>query len=205
MPVQTPKFKAVQKLILGHFANATHLISKLPSSSSSANPDSSDTEAAEEDNGNLLKIVIEGCTRLLPWVASHRKGLKKWMKAILPLWSAPPSSSDEVRMSAFLGIRKLATLGLGEEGTKGKGKAKGEDKGEVEDWVLKVREIQYYWIVRQEVLTKNLPEYILDFAAFVKDDECAHITDYQSYEELGKRSLWFGYAWNSTTTNVIVN
>lgn len=116
------------------------------------------------------------------------------MKAILPLWSAPPSTSDEVRMSAFLGIRRLALLGIGEEPSgsdakekEGKGKGGKDKKGEVDDWILKVCIQMLYSLLRGHVMTPFLKtEHVSHSLEILKKHQRAHPSYYQPHEEFWK-------------------
>ncbi|KAH8831083.1 Noc2-domain-containing protein [Flagelloscypha sp. PMI_526] len=86
-PAQTPKFKALQKLILSYFNNAIFLLGQM-------------TDA------DMLKTAISELSKTLPYVMSSRKSIKAYTKRCLDLWS---SADDTVRMSAFLALRKLAS------------------------------------------------------------------------------------------------
>ncbi|KIP01520.1 hypothetical protein PHLGIDRAFT_96910 [Phlebiopsis gigantea 11061_1 CR5-6] len=86
-PTQTPKWKTLQKLILSYFHNVMHLLTQL-----------TDTE--------LLVMALEETAKLVPYVTSSRKAVKVYLKTCLDLWS---SAEDDVRIAAFLSVRKLAS------------------------------------------------------------------------------------------------
>ncbi|KAF5326414.1 hypothetical protein D9611_000950 [Ephemerocybe angulata] len=86
-PTQNTKFKTLQKMILSYFNNIIHVISQL----------------TDEE---MLKIALTESAKLVPYIVSSRKTVKQYLKMCLGLWS---SASDNVRISAFLAIRKLAS------------------------------------------------------------------------------------------------
>ena len=108
-PTQTQKFKTLQKLILSHFHNVTHILSQL----------------TDEDT---LRLALTESAKLVPYIISSRKSVKAYLKVslkrqvgnycseplslllfvqkCLDLWS---SGSDSIRIAAFLSIRKLAS------------------------------------------------------------------------------------------------
>ncbi|KAG6890208.1 hypothetical protein C0995_010219 [Termitomyces sp. Mi166 len=98
-PTQTHKFKTLQKLILSYFHNIVHLLSQLT------------------DN-ELLQLAVAESAKLIPYIVSSRKAVKLYLKAshlrtsnegqkkCLELWS---SAQDNIRIAAFLAIRKLAS------------------------------------------------------------------------------------------------
>ncbi|KAF9556463.1 Noc2-domain-containing protein [Agrocybe pediades] len=88
-PTQTPKFKALQKLILSHFYNVTNLLGQLT-------------------DENTLRLALTESAKLLPYVYGSRKCVKGYIKKCLDLWS---SAADPIRVVAFLSIRKLAASG----------------------------------------------------------------------------------------------
>ncbi|CAK5271008.1 unnamed protein product [Mycena citricolor] len=86
-PTQTPKMKALQKLILSYFQNVVHILSQL-----------TDPE--------MLQIAVTESAKIIPYVLSSRKAVKLYLKKCLELWS---SAQDNIRIAAFLAIRKLAS------------------------------------------------------------------------------------------------
>ncbi|KAH9976631.1 Noc2-domain-containing protein [Lactifluus volemus] len=86
-PTQTQKLKTLQKLIVSFFHNIIHITSQL-----------SDPE--------LLKLAITESAKVLPYVTSSRKTVKRYLKACLDLWS---TADDSVRMVTILAIHKLAS------------------------------------------------------------------------------------------------
>ncbi|KDR74079.1 hypothetical protein GALMADRAFT_250813 [Galerina marginata CBS 339.88] len=85
-PTQTPKFKTLQKLILSHFHNVTHILGQL----------------TDEEQ---LRLALTESAKLVPYVVSSRKAVKAYLKKCLDLWS---SGTDSVRIAAFLSVRKFA-------------------------------------------------------------------------------------------------
>ncbi|KAI5887664.1 Noc2-domain-containing protein [Schizophyllum commune H4-8] len=86
-PTQTPKFKALQKLILSYFLNAIHLMDQIT------------------DN-EMLQLALTETAKVVPYVISSRKAVKLYLKKCLAIWS---SGEDSVRIAAFLAIRHLAS------------------------------------------------------------------------------------------------
>ncbi|KAF8904787.1 Noc2p family-domain-containing protein [Gymnopilus junonius] len=87
-PAQNQKFKTLQKLILSHFHNTTHILSQL----------------TDEDQ---LRLALTESAKLVPYIISSRKSVKAYLKKCLELWS---SGSDSIRIAAFLSVRKLAAI-----------------------------------------------------------------------------------------------
>ncbi|KAJ7468636.1 Noc2-domain-containing protein [Mycena latifolia] len=86
-PTQTPKLKALQKLILSYFQNVIHILSQL-----------TDQE--------MLQLAVTESAKIIPYIVSSRKAVKLYLKKCLELWS---SAEDTIRIAAFLAIRKLAS------------------------------------------------------------------------------------------------
>ncbi|KAJ7041198.1 Noc2-domain-containing protein [Mycena alexandri] len=86
-PTQTPKLKALQKLILSYFQNVIHILSQLT------------------DN-EMLQLAVAESAKIIPYIVSSRKAVKVYLKKCLELWS---SAQDNIRIAAFLAIRKLAS------------------------------------------------------------------------------------------------
>ncbi|KAJ7657909.1 Noc2-domain-containing protein [Mycena polygramma] len=86
-PTQTPKLKALQKLILSYFQNVIHILSQLT------------------DN-EMLQLAVTESAKIIPYIVSSRKAVKVYLKKCLELWS---SAEDSIRIAAFLAIRKLAS------------------------------------------------------------------------------------------------
>ncbi|KAJ6526567.1 Noc2-domain-containing protein [Mycena vulgaris] len=86
-PTQTPKLKALQKLILSYFQNVIHILSQL-----------TDQE--------MLQLAVTESAKIIPYIVSSRKAVKLYLKKCLELWS---SAQDNIRIAAFLAIRKLAS------------------------------------------------------------------------------------------------
>ncbi|KIJ61242.1 hypothetical protein HYDPIDRAFT_138099 [Hydnomerulius pinastri MD-312] len=85
-PTQSPKQKALQKLILSYFNNLVHLIPQLT------------------DN-EQLQLAFAESAKVLPYVITSRKAIKSYLKTCLEVWS---TGEDSVRIAAFLAIRRLA-------------------------------------------------------------------------------------------------
>ncbi|KAF7326840.1 Noc2-domain-containing protein [Mycena venus] len=86
-PTQTPKLKALQKMILSYFQNVIHILSQLT------------------DN-EMLQLAVTESAKIIPYIVSSRKAVKVYLKKCLELWS---SAEDSIRIAAFLAIRKLAS------------------------------------------------------------------------------------------------
>ncbi|KAG7087567.1 hypothetical protein E1B28_013522 [Marasmius oreades] len=86
-PTQTPKFQALQKLILSYFHNIIHLLEQLT------------------DN-DMTQLALSESAKILPYVISSRKTVKLYLKKCLEIWS---TAEDSTRIAAFLAIRKLAS------------------------------------------------------------------------------------------------
>ncbi|EAU87524.1 hypothetical protein CC1G_11196 [Coprinopsis cinerea okayama7 len=86
-PTQNRKFKTLQKLILSYFNNIIHILGQLTDS-------------------DLIKLALTESAKLIPYVISSRKTVKTYLKKCLEFWS---SAEDEVRVTAFLSIRRLAS------------------------------------------------------------------------------------------------
>ncbi|KAG6891449.1 hypothetical protein C0992_006708 [Termitomyces sp. T32_za158] len=85
-PTQTQKSKTLQKLILSYFQNIIHILSQLT------------------DN-ELLHLAVTESAKLIPYIVGSRKASLVLQKC-LELWS---SSQDNIRIAAFLAIRRLAS------------------------------------------------------------------------------------------------
>ncbi|CAD6587230.1 MAG: Nucleolar Complex 2 protein, partial [Tremellales sp. Tagirdzhanova-0007] len=96
---KTPN-QSLNRLILSHFSTLLHLIKSLPSTPSSISGD--------EDAGGLLLVAVGESTKLLPWLLGARKHIRAYLKMLLDLWSA---AGDNVRIAAFLAVRKLFVAG----------------------------------------------------------------------------------------------
>ncbi|EMD35018.1 hypothetical protein CERSUDRAFT_54194 [Gelatoporia subvermispora B] len=86
-PTQTPKWKALQKLIQSYFHNVMHLLSQLT-------------------DDDMLKLALAESAKIVPYVTSSRKAVKVYLKTCLDQWS---TAEDSVRIAAFLAVRKLAS------------------------------------------------------------------------------------------------
>ncbi|WVQ83476.1 hypothetical protein IAT38_005617 [Cryptococcus sp. DSM 104549] len=93
----------LNRLILSHFSTLLHLIKSLPTT-----PSSISGSSADEGASGLLLTAVSESTKLVPWVLSARKHLRAYLKVLLELWS---SAGDDVRIAAFLAVRKLFVAG----------------------------------------------------------------------------------------------
>ncbi|KAI0830150.1 Noc2-domain-containing protein [Trametes gibbosa] len=85
-PTQTNKWKTLQKLIFSYFHNVLHLMGQI------------------SDN-DMLRLAFTETAKLAPYVTGSRKTVKVYLKTCLSYWS---SAEDNVRISAFLSVRRLA-------------------------------------------------------------------------------------------------
>lgn len=92
-PVQTPKLRTLQKMILSFFHNAMALVEQVT------------------DPG-LLRVVVEESARVVAYVGSSRKSVKAYLKVCLGLVAGAGSEEEDgregVRMAAMLAVRRLA-------------------------------------------------------------------------------------------------
>ncbi|KAF8591770.1 Noc2-domain-containing protein [Ramaria rubella] len=98
-PATSKKFTGLTKLLLSHFHNVVHVISSLPQHSSMEG----------DDDGKDVEMTVLALTesaKLLPYIIGSRKAVKIYLKTCLRLWS---SAQDNVRIAAFLAIRRLAS------------------------------------------------------------------------------------------------
>ncbi|KAF7297154.1 Noc2-domain-containing protein [Mycena indigotica] len=86
-PTQTAKLKALQKLVLSYFQNVIHMLSQLT-------------------DDDMLQLAVSESAKIIAYIISSRKAVKLYLKKCLDLWS---SAADNVRIAAFLAVRKLAT------------------------------------------------------------------------------------------------
>ncbi|KAI6046626.1 Noc2-domain-containing protein [Pisolithus marmoratus] len=86
-PIQSPKQRTIQKLVLSYFNNIIHLIPQLT------------------DN-EMIQLSLTESAKILPYTITSRKSVKAYLKRCLELWS---TAEDSVRIAAFLAIRKLAS------------------------------------------------------------------------------------------------
>ncbi|WVR04139.1 hypothetical protein IAU60_001138 [Kwoniella sp. DSM 27419] len=103
--LQPPKKpnQGLNRLVLSHFSTLLHLIKSLPTT-----PSSISSASTEEDAGSLLLVAVGESSKLLPWIMGARKHLRAYLKVLLELWSF---AGDNVRIAAFLAVRKLFVAG----------------------------------------------------------------------------------------------
>jgi nucleolar complex protein 2 len=65
-PTQTPKLKALQKLILSYFQNVIHILSQLT------------------DN-EMLQLAVTESAKIIPYIVSSRKAVKVYLKVLAVL------------------------------------------------------------------------------------------------------------------------
>ncbi|TDL26990.1 Noc2-domain-containing protein [Rickenella mellea] len=86
-PTQTPKQKILQKLTLSFFYNIIHLLEQF----------------SEHD---MILLAVNESAKLVPYIVGVRKAVKLYLKTLLRLWS---SAEDDIRIAAFLAMRKLTS------------------------------------------------------------------------------------------------
>lgn len=107
----------LNRLVLSHFTTLLHFIKTLPS-----RPAPGTEEGEEAAAGGLLLVALNESSKLVPWVLGARKHVRAYLKVsyavllreneqgtadmqtLLELWS---SASDNIRIAAFLAVRKL--------------------------------------------------------------------------------------------------
>lgn len=67
-PTQNQKFKTLQKLILSHFHNVTHILSQL----------------TDEDT---LRLALSESAKLIPYIINSRKAVKAYLKVSHPIFN----------------------------------------------------------------------------------------------------------------------
>ena len=85
------KFRALSMLIKSFTASVLHLLTTL-------------------SDDATLKLTLSALEPLLPYLLSYRKLLKHLIKSVVNFW-AQPASSDSTRITAFLVLRRLVTIG----------------------------------------------------------------------------------------------
>ena len=91
IPTDSKKFQTLAALIMSHAGALIYLLSSL------------------SDDGTI-KLTLKSLQDLLPYLSSFKKVLKGLVKATTEIW-CEPGSSQSVRLSAFLVVRRLATIG----------------------------------------------------------------------------------------------
>lgn len=61
--------------------------------------------ASTSSASGIPSLAVAESAKLVPWVVGNRKVARGWVKLLLGLYD---SASDEVRVQAFLALRKLA-------------------------------------------------------------------------------------------------
>ncbi|EJD52613.1 Noc2-domain-containing protein [Auricularia subglabra TFB-10046 SS5] len=84
-PIQTAKQQQLQRVIHAYIHNVLHLIEQ------------------GSDHDTLL-LAVKETGKMVPYFVSSRKTVKTYLKGMLSLWS---SAEDDVRVAAFLAIRRL--------------------------------------------------------------------------------------------------
>lgn len=87
LPSNAPKFAVLQPLIKSYILNLLHMVQELP-------------------DDNMKYLVVSESHKIIPYVLSQRKLMKDFSKVMLELWG---DAQDNVRIVAFLALRKLAT------------------------------------------------------------------------------------------------
>ena len=100
-PANAAATATVQRLIKSYFVSVQALL-----------------ESVASDSG-IPALAVSESARLVPWVVGNRKVARGWVKMLLGLYE---SAADEVRLAAFVALRKLALAadhGLRESVVKG--------------------------------------------------------------------------------------
>lgn len=91
IPTDSPAFKRLSPLIRTYSTSLNHLLSTLSDSAT-------------------MRLTLESFEPLLPYLLQHRKFLKQIIRSISSIW-ADNTSSEAVRIAAFLILRRLLTIG----------------------------------------------------------------------------------------------
>ena len=91
VPTDSKKYKNLTPVLNSHAVSITYLLETLSDEST-------------------LKLTLTCIEPLLPYLLSARKALKNLIKTIIGVWS-DASSSETIKVAAFLLIRKLAIIG----------------------------------------------------------------------------------------------
>lgn len=88
---QTRKYALIQRLLKLYFSSLHSLLSSLSLSA----------------QGALISLCVSESSRLLPYIVSSRPLIKAHLRLVLSFWSST-LASDELRLNAFLALRKVA-------------------------------------------------------------------------------------------------
>lgn len=91
IPTDSPIFKRLSPLIRTYSTSLNHLLSTLSDSAT-------------------MRLTLESFEPLLPYLLQHRKFLKQIIRSISSIW-ADNTSTEAVRIAAFLILRRLLTIG----------------------------------------------------------------------------------------------
>ncbi|GAA5886454.1 hypothetical protein JCM6882_001643 [Rhodosporidiobolus microsporus] len=83
----TKNYATAQRLIKSYFVSLQSLLETVPRES------------------DIPAMAVSESSKLVPWIVGNRKVARGWVKMLLGLYD---SSTDEVRIAAFLALRKLA-------------------------------------------------------------------------------------------------
>ncbi|EPQ30781.1 uncharacterized protein PFL1_01682 [Pseudozyma flocculosa PF-1] len=86
LPLNSKKWSHVKKPLQSYFSSLFTLLRTLPEQ-------------------KMLYVVVSESERMVPYVTYNKKTTKEYIRRMLELWS---SAEDDVRMAAFLALRRLA-------------------------------------------------------------------------------------------------
>lgn len=89
LPTQNKKFALLQRPIQMYFSNLHHLLRTL-------------------SEPKMLYVAVTESAKMVPFVMNNRRMAREYVKVMLSLWS---EAADNVRIGAFLSLRKVAQAG----------------------------------------------------------------------------------------------
>jgi nucleolar complex protein 2 len=89
LPTNSKKYAVLQKSVQSFFMSLHRLLRALP-------------------EPKLLYACLDESLKMIPYLLPHRRMAREHLRILLELWS---TSQEDVRIAAFLGIRKMATAG----------------------------------------------------------------------------------------------
>lgn len=89
LPTNNKKFSLLQRPIQTYFSNLHHLLRTIP-------------------EAKTLYVAVTESAKMVPFVMNNRRMAREYAKTMLELWA---TAADDVRIAAFLSLRKLAKAG----------------------------------------------------------------------------------------------
>ncbi|PWN50068.1 Noc2-domain-containing protein [Violaceomyces palustris] len=89
LPTNNKKWSTLQKPVQSYFTSLIHLLKTLP-------------------EPKMLYVVVTESARMVPYAINNKRAARDYVKVMLNLWS---TADDDVRIAAFLALRKIAPAG----------------------------------------------------------------------------------------------